>query len=51
MQSDYLVMYLRFITSAYIKTNSFLYEDFLEKGQTIDDFLRTEVEPVDRDAD
>jgi hypothetical protein len=44
-------MYLRFIISAYIRTNGFLYEAFLEHNQTIDDFVRTEIEPIDRDAD
>ncbi len=51
MQSDYLVMYLRFIIAAYIKTNHFLYEAFLDTNQTIDEFIRMEIEPIDKDAD
>ena len=50
-RSDSLVMYLRFLTSAYIKTNAVLYETFLEEGTNIERFCQTEVEPIDRDGD
>lgn len=49
--SDSLVMYLRFLTSGYIKANAIMYETFLEGGQTIDHFCQVEVEPIDREAD
>jgi len=51
IKSDYLVMYFRFVTSAYLKTNVFLFEHFLENGITMDYFCQTEVEPLHRDAD
>ena len=51
MRADTLVMYLRFLTSGYLKTNDFLYEHFLENGMTMDLFCQIEVEPIDKDAD
>ena len=44
-------MYMRFLTSCYLKTNSFLYENYLDNGYTIDDFCSKEVDPIDREAD
>lgn len=50
-KSDYLVMYMRFLTAGYLKTNDFLYESFLEDGMTMDYFCQTEVEPIDKECD
>lgn len=36
MTSEMLVMYLRFMTSGYIKMNKELYECYIEYGYTID---------------
>lgn len=51
MSSDSIVMYMRFLTSGYLKTNSVLYEAFVEGGQTMDHFCQTEVEPIDKECD
>ena len=51
MGSDSLVMYMRFLTSGYLKTNAILYENYLENGMTIDYFCQTEVEPIDKECD
>ena len=37
--SDYFVMYFRFLTSAYIKSNPFLFESFLDESYTIERFI------------
>jgi len=42
---------MRFLTSGYLKTNSFLYEHFLENGISMDYFCQTEVEPIDKESD
>ncbi|EGR30255.1 otu ubiquitin aldehyde binding 1, putative [Ichthyophthirius multifiliis] len=49
--SDYLVMYLRFMTSGYLKNNAILYENFIENGVSIHQFCQTEVDPLDKEAD
>lgn len=49
--SDSLVMYMRFMTSGYLKMNSILYENYLEDGISIDRFCATEVDPIDKEAD
>ncbi len=50
-QSNYLVMFLRFITSACLQANKELYSCYLEEGHSMEYFRRTEVEPLDIDAD
>ena len=50
-KSDSLVLYTRFCTSGYIKTNAILYEAYIDSGSTVDHFCQTEVEPIDRDSD
>ena len=47
--SDYMVMFLRMITTTSLKNNSFLYEPFLE--MPIDMFCQKEVDPIDKEAD
>ncbi|CAK91877.1 unnamed protein product (macronuclear) [Paramecium tetraurelia] len=48
--SDYLIMYMRMMTSGYIKANSFLFEGYIETG-TVELFCQQEVDPIDREAD
>ena len=50
-KSNYMVMFLRFITSANLQANSELYSCYVDEGLTIDLFCRTQVEPLDVDAD
>jgi len=51
MQSNYLVLYMRFLTSGYIKTNAFLYENFIDQGLSVAEFCQFEVEPIDKECD
>ena len=51
MSSDYIVMFMRMITSGYLKENEALYEAFLYEGSTIERFCLTDVEPIDKEAD
>jgi hypothetical protein len=41
-EANYIIMYSRFMAAAYLKKNSFLYEDFL--GCDISTFCQREVE-------
>jgi ubiquitin thioesterase protein OTUB1 len=50
MDSDYLIMYMRMLTSGYIKTNSFMFEGYIET-ETVDQFCQQEVDPIDKEAD
>lgn len=51
--TEYFVYYLRYLTSMYIRQNSFLYEDFIVAMgfASLDDFIRSEVDAIGRDAD
>jgi ubiquitin thioesterase protein OTUB1 len=49
--SNYLVLMLRFLTSAQLRNNAPLYETFIDNGQPIEFFCQTEVEPIDKEAD
>ena len=44
-------MYMRLLTSGYLRNNAILFEHFLENGMTMEHFCQTEVEPIDRDSD
>jgi len=48
--SDYMVMYLRLLTSAHLKVNAKKYEVYLQ-GKVMSDFLRQEVEGMGKEAD
>lgn len=48
---DYYVMYLRFIVSAYLKVNAAVYEIYFESEYALLQFCRTDVEPIDSEAD
>ena len=50
MESDYLIMYMRMLTSGYIKANSFMFEGYIET-ESVDLFCQQEVDPIDREAD
>ena len=50
MTSDSLIMYMRCLTSGYLKTNAILFENYLE-GYTVDHYCATEVDPIDKEAD
>lgn len=39
MTSDYLIMYMRMLTSGYIKTNSFMFEGYIE-AESIEKFCQ-----------
>lgn len=49
--SDSLVMYLRFLTSGALKKHPENYENYLMEGMTIEKFCRSEVDPIDKEAD
>lgn len=49
--SDMLVMYFRFLTSGYLKTNAILFENYILDYAGIDHYCQTEVDPIDREAD
>lgn len=51
MSSNYLVMFLRFLTSASVAEGSELYACYLEEGKTVEQFRRMDVENLDCDAD
>lgn len=49
--SNSLVMFLRFLTSASLQKQKELYSVYLDESLTMDIFCRTEVEPIDVEAD
>ena len=51
MTSDSLVMYSRFVTSAYLRSNQERFEGFAEGYATVIDFCKSEVEPMDRESE
>ena len=51
MVSDSLVMYSRFITSAFLRMNQERFEGFTEGYATVVDFCKGEVEPMDRESE
>lgn len=49
--SDYYVVFLRLLVSAYIQKNAAFYSDFIDEGRTINQFCEMEVEPMARESD
>ncbi|XP_022097922.1 ubiquitin thioesterase OTUB1-like [Acanthaster planci] len=49
--SDYIVVYLRLLTSGQLQQNAEFYENFIEGGRTVKEFCRREVEPMARESD
>lgn len=50
-QSNYLVMFLRFLTSATIQNQRDLFSAYIDEALTVELFCRMEVEPLDVEAD
>ncbi|XP_072887497.1 ubiquitin thioesterase OTUB1b [Hemitrygon akajei] len=49
--SDYLVVYLRLLTSGYLQRESGFFEHFIEGGRTVKEFCQQEVEPMAKESD
>nr|CAG4645700.1 EOG090X0AE1 [Lynceus sp. MCZ IZ 141354] len=49
--SDYIVVYLRILTSGQLQKDSSFYENFIEGGATIKEFCQQEVEPMYKESD
>lgn len=49
--SDYVVVYLRLITSGQLQECSHFYADFIEGSSTMEEFRRQEVEPMYKESD
>ncbi|KAL1139887.1 hypothetical protein AAG570_006864, partial [Ranatra chinensis] len=49
--SDYVVVYLRLITSAHLQENAEFYQNFIEGNRSIVDFCHQEVEPMYKESD
>jgi len=50
-QSNYLIVFMRLLTSLNIKAQHEFYQNFLEGGQTVEDFCANEVEPMFKESD
>ncbi|KAL5463600.1 hypothetical protein EMCRGX_G032513 [Ephydatia muelleri] len=44
--SDYIVCYLRIVTSGYLQTNAEFFQAFVDEGKTIKEYCSEEVEPM-----
>ena len=51
MLADSIVMYSRFLISAYLRLNSDRFEGFTEGYATVLDYCKSEVEPMDRESE
>jgi len=49
--SNYLVVFLRLLTSKQLQIESDFYQNFLDGGRTVAEFCSTEVEPMFRESD
>uniref|UniRef100_A0A9L0T0K5 Ubiquitin thioesterase n=1 Tax=Equus caballus TaxID=9796 RepID=A0A9L0T0K5_HORSE len=49
--SDYLVVYLRLLTSGHLQRESTFFEHFIEGGRTVKEFCQQEVEPMCKESD
>jgi ubiquitin thioesterase protein OTUB1 len=49
--SNFLICYFRFIISGYLRRNAILFESFVEDGRSIDEFCRSDVEPMHIECD
>lgn len=49
--SDYVVVYLRLLTSGSIQENADFYQDFIGGYSTVEDFRHQEVEPMYKESD
>lgn len=49
--SDYLVVYLRLITSGHLIKECEFFQNFIEGGRTVQEFCKQEVEPMYKESD
>ena len=49
--SNYLIVFMRLLTSLNMKTDHEFYQNFLEGGQTVEEFCANEVEPMFKESD
>ena len=49
--SDYIIVYLRLLTSARLLENAVFFENFIEDGLTVPEFCHREVEPMAKESD
>lgn len=50
-RSDYIVVFLRLVTSCHLQQNSDFFSAFMEDGITIRNFCKSEVEPMYKESD
>jgi len=50
-QSDYIVVYMRLLTSGQLQIDSDFFQCFMEGGRTVRDFCSQEVEPMYKESD
>ena len=50
-KSDYLVVFLRLITSSHLQKNSEFFQAFIEDGLSVKEFCQHEVEPMYKESD
>ncbi|KAE8607483.1 hypothetical protein XENTR_v10011198 [Xenopus tropicalis] len=49
--SDYVVVYLRLLTSGHLQKDSIFYQHFIEGGRSVKEFCQQEVEPMCKESD
>ncbi|XP_036379430.1 ubiquitin thioesterase OTUB1a [Megalops cyprinoides] len=49
--SDYVVVYLRLLTSGYLQREHAFFQHFIEGGRTVKEFCQQEVEPMSKESD
>uniref|UniRef100_A0A8C5R3H6 Ubiquitin thioesterase n=1 Tax=Leptobrachium leishanense TaxID=445787 RepID=A0A8C5R3H6_9ANUR len=49
--SDYVVVYLRLLTSGHLQRDSLFYQHFIEGGRSVKEFCQQEVEPMCKESD
>ncbi|XP_030638167.1 ubiquitin thioesterase OTUB1a [Chanos chanos] len=49
--SDYLVVYLRLLTSGFLQREEAFFQHFIEGGRTVKEFCQQEVEPMSKESD
>ncbi|XP_048850945.1 ubiquitin thioesterase OTUB1a isoform X1 [Brienomyrus brachyistius] len=49
--SDYLVVYLRLLTSGYLQREHAFFQHFIEGGRSVKEFCQQEVEPMSKESD
>ncbi|XP_026122966.1 ubiquitin thioesterase OTUB1-like [Carassius auratus] len=49
--SDYIVVYLRLLTSGYLQREHVFFKHFIEGGRSVKEFCQQEVEPMSKESD